>query len=359
MPAYELVSFNYYFIGSIQFSSGCPFTCEFCDIPGLYGRVPRMKRPEQIIAELDKLIACGLETSVYFVDDNFIANRRAVRELIPHLITWQERHSFPISFAFEATLNIAKYDDLLANLRDAGFTGIFCGIETPEPEALRQMSKEQNMMVPILEAVDRLNSYGMEVIAGMIIGLDTDNPDTLHLVTTFIEQSNIPMLTVNLLQALPRTPLWDRLKRENRLSDDPNRESNVVFKMPYDETIAIWRACLEHAYDPVRLFRRYDYQIHRTFPHRRKRPPRPEQLTLRNLKRGFSMLFKVCWKLGVQADYRKAFWSYAWPRFKEGRIEQIIATGIIAKHLITFSRKACAGELNASHYSSKLREVGS
>ena len=145
VPAYELVSFNYYFIGSIQFSSGCPFTCEFCDIPGLYGRVPRMKRPEQIIAELDKLVACGLETSVYFVDDNFIANRRAVRELIPHLIAWQERKSFPLSFAFEATLNIAKYDDLLANLRDAKFTGIFCGIETPEPEeALRHMSKEQN-----------------------------------------------------------------------------------------------------------------------------------------------------------------------------------------------------------------------
>jgi radical SAM superfamily enzyme YgiQ (UPF0313 family) len=355
VPAYELVSFNYYFIGSIQFSSGCPFTCEFCDIPGLYGRVPRMKRPEQIIAELDKLVACGLETSVYFVDDNFIANRRAVRELIPHLIAWQERKSFPLSFAFEATLNIAKYDDLLANLRDAKFTGIFCGIETPEPEALRHMSKEQNMMVPILDAVDRLNSYGIEVIAGMIIGLDTDNPGTLAHVTAFIEQSNIPMLTVNLLQALPRTPLWDRLKAENRLSEDERLESNVVFKMPYDETIAIWRACLQHAYDPVRLFRRYDYQIHHTYPHRRKLPPRPGQLTLRNLKRGLAMLFKVCWKLGVRADYRKAFWSYAWPRFKEGRIEEIIATGIIAKHLITFSRKACAGELNASHYSAKVR----
>jgi radical SAM superfamily enzyme YgiQ (UPF0313 family) len=356
IPAYELVSFEYYFIGSIQFSSGCPFTCEFCDIPGLYGRVPRMKRPEQIIAELDKLRACGLETSVYFVDDNFIANRRAVRELIPHLIAWQELHSFPLSFAFEATLNIAKYDDLLANLRDAYFTGIFCGIETPEPEALRHMSKEQNMMVPILEAVDRLNKYGMEVIAGMIIGLDTDNPGTEARITTFIEQANIPMLTVNLLQALPRTPLWDRLKGENRLSDDDGRESNVVFKMPYDQTIATWRACLEYAYDPARLFRRYDYQIRHTYPHRRKRPPRPGQLTVRNLKRGLSMLFKVCWKLGVLADYRKAFWSYAWPRLREGRIEEIIATGIISKHLITFSRKACAGELNASHYSSKLRQ---
>jgi radical SAM superfamily enzyme YgiQ (UPF0313 family) len=355
VPAYELVSFSYYFIGSLQFSSGCPFTCEFCDIPGLYGRVPRMKKPEQVIAELDKLVACGLTTSVYFVDDNFIANRRAVRELIPHLIKWQERNSFPLSFAFEATLNIANYDDLLADLRDASFTGIFCGIETPELEALKQMQKKQNLTLPILEAVDKLNSYGMEVVAGMIIGLDTDSAETASRVTAFIEQSNIPMLTVNLLQALPKTPLWDRLEREGRLTDDPACESNVVFKLPYEETVATWRTCLEYAYDPATLFRRYEYQIKRTYPHRRKRPQRPDQLTWANVKRGLSMLFKVCWKLGVVADYRRQFWGYAWPRFKEGRIGEIIGTGIIAKHLITFSRKACAGELNASHYSAKVR----
>jgi radical SAM superfamily enzyme YgiQ (UPF0313 family) len=355
IPAYELVSFKYYFIGSIQFSSGCPFTCEFCDIPGLYGRVPRMKKPEQIIAELDKLRDCGLATSVYFVDDNLIANRRALRELIPHLIKWQERNLFPFVFAFEATLNIANYDDLLAGMRDAGFTGIFCGIETPELEALKQIQKKQNLTLPILEAVDKLNSYGMEVVAGMIIGLDTDSPETASRVTAFIEQSNIPMLTVNLLQALPKTPLWDRLEREGRLTDDPAVESNVVFKRPYAETVATWRTCLEYAYDPATLFRRYAYQIERTYPHRRKRPPRPGQLTWANVKRGLTMLFKVCWKLGVIADYRRQFWSYAWPRFKEGRIEEVIGTGIIAKHLITFSRKACAGELNASHYSAKVR----
>jgi radical SAM superfamily enzyme YgiQ (UPF0313 family) len=356
IPAYELVKLEYYFLGSIQFSSGCPFTCEFCDIPGLYGRVPRLKRPEQIIAELDKLRACGLSTAVYFVDDNFIANRRAVRELLPHLIAWQERNSFPLVFTCEATLNIAKYEDLLAQLRAAYFVGIFCGIETPEPEALRQMSKEQNMRVPILEAVDRLNAYGMEVIGGMIVGLDTDTDVTPSRIIEFIDRSNIPMLTLNLLQALPQTPLWDRLARDNRITEDEGLESNVVFKMPYHKTIAMWRACLEHAYDPDRLFARYDYQVRRTFPNRRPRP-RTGQLTLKNLKLGVSMLAKVCWKLGVVADYRRAFWGYAWPRLKEGRIEDIITTGIIAKHLITFSRKACAGELNASHYSPKVRET--
>ena len=269
IPAYELVSFEYYFIGSIQFSSGCPYTCEFCDIPGLYGRVPRLKTPGQLIAELNKLRDCGLDSQVYFVDDNLIANRRAVRELLPHLIAWQERNSFPFQFACEATLNIAKYDDLLADLRAACFTTIFCGIETPEPEALRAMAKGQNMMVPMLTAVERLNGYGLEVVAGMILGLDTDNVATESRITAFIDQSQIPFLTLNLLQALPRTPLWDRLKREDRIVDDEGRESNVVFKMPYDETVRMWRRCLEHAYDPRRLFARYDEQSHRTLPNRR------------------------------------------------------------------------------------------
>jgi hopanoid C-2 methylase len=355
IPAYELVSFDYYFIGSIQFSSGCPFVCEFCDIPGLYGRVPRLKRPERIIAELDKLVACGLSTTVYFVDDNFIANRRAVRELLPHLIAWQERNSFRLGFVCEATINIAKYEDLLALLREAYFVGMFCGIETPEPDALRGMSKEQNMVVPILDAVERLNAHGMEVIAGVIVGLDTDTAETASRIIEFIDRSEIPMLTINLLQALPRTPLWDRLARENRIVEDETRESNVVFKMPYDDTVALWRACLDHAYDPQRLFQRYDRQISRTYRNRRPRPRAPGQLTVKNVRRGLSMFLKVCWKLGVVADYRRHFWAYAWPRLKEGRIEDVIGTGIIAKHLIAFSRKASAGELNASNYSSRLR----
>ena len=355
IPAYELVSFDHYFIGSMQFSSGCPYECEFCDIPALYGRVPRYKSPERVIAELDKLRACGLSTAVYFVDDNFIANRRAARELIPHLIAWQERNSFPLSFAFEATLNIAKYEDLLKEMRAACFTAIFCGVETPEPAALQLMSKEQNLMLPILEAVRRLNAHGMEVIAGMIVGLDGDTPETKDRIIEFVEQSHIPMLTLNLLQALPRTPLWDRLHRENRISDDESLESNVVFKLPYEQTIDIWRASVQHAYDPARLYERYDYQTRHTFPNRRPRPRSPDQVSAKNVRRGLRMLVKICWKLGVVADYRKVFWAFAWPRLKKGKIENVVSIGILTKHLITFARKAASGELNASHYSSKLR----
>ena len=316
IPAYELVSFDYYFIGSIQFSSGCPYTCEFCDIPGLYGRVPRLKRPEQIIAELDKLRACGLSSLVYFVDDNFIANRRAVRELIPHLIAWQERNSFPLMFTCEATLNIAKYEDLLADLRAAYFTGIFCGVETPEPEALRQMSKQQNMMLPMLTAVERLNAFGLEVIAGMIVGLDTDTAATEASIIAFIEQSQIPMLTLNLLQALPRTPLWDRLKRDNRISEEEGRESNVVFKMPYEQTVAhlarMPRACLRSA-AAVRALR-LPVAPHLAEPAAASARPAHRQEPQARPRHAGQGLLEARGRRRLPAD----FWAFAWPRLKTG-----------------------------------------
>ena len=232
MPAYELAQIDRYLLGSIQFSSGCPYQCEFCDIPALYGRVARYKTPEQVCAELDKLVACGLSTSVYFVDDNFIANKRAVREMLPHLIEWQKRNGYPLLLSCEATLNIAKRPEILELMREAHFTTIFCGIETPDPEALKSISKEHNMMVPMLGAIETLNGFGMEVVSGIIIGLDTDTPDTGKHLLEFVEQSQIPMLTMNLLQALPRTPLWDRLKREQP-ADRGRRRPRIQRRVPH------------------------------------------------------------------------------------------------------------------------------
>ena len=158
---------------------GCPYQCEFCDIPGLYGRNPRLKTPQQIIAELDKMRECGIADTVYFVDDNFIGNRKAALDLLPHLIEWQKRTGYVATrFACEATLNIAKRPEILEKMREAAFITIFCGIETPDPDALKAMHKDHNMMVPILEGVRTINSYGMEVVSGIIMGLDTDKPGT-------------------------------------------------------------------------------------------------------------------------------------------------------------------------------------
>ena len=220
VPAYELAEIPRYFIGSVQYSSGCPYQCDFCDIPGLYGRNPRLKTPAQVVAELDKLVACGIGDAIYFVDDNFIGNRKAALDLLPHLIAWQQRQGYRIRLACEATLNIAKRPEILSLMREAYFVTIFCGIETPNPEALKAISKDHNMMVPILDAIKTLNGFGMEVVSGIILGLDTDTPETGRHLIDFIEQSKIPLLTINLLQALPKTPLWDRLAREGRLIED-------------------------------------------------------------------------------------------------------------------------------------------
>jgi hopanoid C-2 methylase len=355
-PAYELTQVNRYFLGSIQFSSGCPYQCEFCDIPGLYGRVPRLKSPEQIVLELDMLLAQGVNNAVYFVDDNFIANRRAVKELLPHLIAWQKRNGYAVSFACEATLNIARTPDLLAMMREAGFDTVFCGIETPEPEALKAMSKAHNMMVPILEGVETLNAYGMEVVSGIILGLDTDTADSGERILEFIEASHIPMLTINLLQALPQTPLWDRLKRTGRLIDDEERESNVDFLLPYNEVVAMWRDTMARAYDPATLFARYEHQVQTTYANRFPRPASPQRASLSNIAMGLSMLAKILWKVGVRSDYRRAFWAFAWPKLKQGQIESVIQAGLISRHLIRFAREASAGTMNASHYSAKLRD---
>ncbi len=353
-PAYELVPLTKYFIGSIQFSSGCPYQCEFCDIPALYGRNPRLKTPEQITAELDKLLECGLLGAVYFVDDNFIGNRRAVLELLPHLVEWQKRNGFALQFACEATLNIAKRPEILSMMRDAYFTTVFCGIETPDHDALKAMSKSHNMMVPILESVQALNSYGMEVVSGIILGLDTDKLSSGETILEFIEQSQIPMLTINLLQALPRTPLWDRLKRENRLLDDERRDSNVDFHLPYDQVVSMWRDCMARAYRPEKLFARFEHQVRETYPNRLQPPNSPQRVSWPNIKRGFTMLAKIIWNVGVFSDYRREFWKFSGPRLVRGDIERVISVGLVAHHLILFARGAASGRQTASYYSTRL-----
>ena len=256
IPAYGLIPLGQYLIGSIQFSSGCPYRCEFCDIPALYGRQPRLKTAEQILAELDAMMAQpAMPQTIYFVDDNFIGNRKAARELLPHLVQWQKDRGFPLAFACEATLNIAKQTEILELMQAASFVNVFVGIETPDVDALKSMRKEQNAKVPILESIRTLNSYGLEVTSGIILGLDTDTEGTADRLIEFIEASQIPVLTINLLQALPKTPLWDRLAGEGRITDDTTLESNVRFLRPYDEVVASWRRCIAHAYEPERLYR--------------------------------------------------------------------------------------------------------
>ncbi|MFW6359119.1 MAG: B12-binding domain-containing radical SAM protein, partial [Chroococcales cyanobacterium] len=355
-PAYHLLNLNQYFLANIQFSSGCPYRCEFCDIPELYGRSPRLKSPEQVLQELDAIIAAGNPGAVYFVDDNFVGNRKAVMELLPHLIDWQKRNGYPIQFACEATLNLAQSPKLLEMMREAYFCTVFCGIETPETDALQSISKQHNLSMPILDAIKTLNSYGMEVVSGIIMGLDTDTPDTADRIIEFIRLSNIPMLTINLLHALPRTPLWRRLEREGRLVSDEKRESNVKFLMPYEQVIEMWQRCITTAYDPEFLYERFAYNIEHTYANRIKVPNSPARTSKENIRKGLTILTNILLKVGVFSHYRRTFWKMAYPKLKEGKIENLLHVGLVAHHLIQFAQECAIGAESASFYSQKLRQ---
>jgi radical SAM superfamily enzyme YgiQ (UPF0313 family) len=356
-PAYRLVPLRRYFIANIQFSSGCPYTCEFCDIPALYGRNPRLKTPQQVLAELDEIAASGA-TAVYFVDDNFIGNQKAALELLPHLVEWQRRHDYPLRLACEATLNLAKNERVLELMREAGFVTVFCGIETPEPRALRAMSKDQNLRMPVVEAVRRLNAYGVEVVSGIIIGLDTDDEATGRRILEFIEASHIPMLTINILYALPKTPLWNRLAAEGRLVEDHGRESNIAFKLPYETVLTMWRQCIAEAYAPDAVYARFAYNQRHTYPNRKAFPPNAARASWRNVAMGLAMLGRILWRIGVRGDYRRTFWRMARPALRSGAIEQLIHVSVVSHHLIQFTRDCARGAGEASFYAADRQRNG-
>ena len=357
IPAYDLIPLKKYLMLTLQFSSGCPYLCEFCDIPNLYGRQPRLKTAAQITAELDAMRQQkGHPPVVYFVDDNFVGNRKAAKDMLPHLVAWQKQHGYPMSFACEATLNIAKQPETLALMRESSFLGIFVGIETPEADALKAMRKNQNVAVPMMESIKTLNDYGLEVTSGIILGLDTDSDDTEARLKDFIEVSHIPMLTINLLQALPKTPLWDRLKVAGRLSDDSTLESNVRFLRPYDDVVSMWRRCIAYANDPERLFARFHHQVESTYVNRMITPARGK-LTWANLSSALVLAFRVMLHIGVLSDYRKPFWRAARHALRRGQIDAVLGMGFIAHHLIQFTREALRGEQNASYYSTKMRQA--
>ena len=356
IPAYHLLNLNQYFIANVQFSSGCPYRCEFCDIPELYGRNPRLKSPQQVLAELDAMLAAGNPGAVYFVDDNFVGNRRAVMELLPHLIEWQKKNGYPVQFACEATLNLAQSPKLLEMMREAYFGTVFCGIETPDPDALKSIAKDQNLSLPILDAIKTLNSYGLEVVSGIILGLDTDTPETCDRILDFIRVSQIPMLTINLLYALPKTPLWRRLEQEGRLNFEEGRESNVEFLMPYEQVLRMWQRCITIAYEPEFLFERFAYQCEHTYPNRIKPPKSAARVNKENVRRGLVMMAKLFWHAGVISSYRDTFWKMAKPEIKKGKIERLLSIGLVAHHLIEFTKECSRGIESASFYSQRVRK---
>jgi radical SAM superfamily enzyme YgiQ (UPF0313 family) len=231
---------------------------------------------------------------------------------------------------------------------------MFVGIETPEADALDAIKKGHNNAVPMLESIRVLNSYGLEITSGIILGLDSETADTEQRLRDFIDLSNIPMLTINLLQALPKTPLWDRLKRDGRLLDDDSRESNVVFLRPHDEVVGMWRRSIAYANDPERLFARFRHQVEATYVNRKVTPAKGK-LTGANLRGGAVMAWRTLLHICILSDFRKPFWRMAKHALKHGQIDGLLGAAFMGYHLIQFTREALRGDQNASYYSAKKR----
>jgi radical SAM superfamily enzyme YgiQ (UPF0313 family) len=307
VPHFRLAELERYSAMSVQYSRGCPFQCEFCDIIEIYGRVPRTKTNEQVIAELDALLATGWRGLVFIVDDNFIGNKRNVRLLLPDLIEWSERHGRPFSFITEASVNLAEDDALLEMMRRANFRRVFLGIETPVEESLKEAQKGQNTRRDLLESVRKIQSYGMEVMAGFIVGFDSDPEDIFERQINFIRESAIPLAMVGLLTALPDTQLWRRLKREGRLlkeSSGNNTEASLNFvpRMDTARLVEGYKRILSTIYSPAEYYKRaLDCLSHLT------QGPEPRRGRLTSDVAAFARIAIV---LGVIDGARMEFWRY-------------------------------------------------
>lgn len=260
VPRYDLINLNHYGSVSLQFSRGCPFDCEFCDITQIYGRVPRTKDGDQLLEEIDTLYECGWRGSIFLVDDNFIGNKRSVKELLPKLISWQKEHGYPFAFYTEASVNLADMPDLMDGMAEAGFEMVFLGLETPDPEVLRRTNKGQNVREGhpsyLLDAVRKIQHHGMEVSAGFIIGLDGESTNGFDAQIDFIQKAGIPTAMIGLLTALKGTRLYHRLKGEGRLLRESSGNNvsaalNFIPEMPQDVLLAGYKRVLNHLYDPA------------------------------------------------------------------------------------------------------------
>ena len=263
VPRFDLLDLSHYLAMTVQYSRGCPFSCEFCDIIELYGQVPRVKTTEQILAELEVLYAAGWRGPVDFIDDNFIGNKKAVKKFLPPLIEWQKERGFPFRFQTEASINISDDAELLKMMRAANFLAVFIGIESPDSETLVFAQKRQNTRRSLTDSVHRVYDAGIYVVAGFIIGFDTEKDSVADTMIDAIEAMSIPVAMVGLLFALQDTQLSRRLRKEGRMlpleankGDQCTGGLNFVTLRPRLEILDDYRTVLKRLYAPENFFGR-------------------------------------------------------------------------------------------------------
>jgi radical SAM superfamily enzyme YgiQ (UPF0313 family) len=272
-PRFDLIDVRAYDSMALQYSRGCPYNCEFCDIIEMFGRRQRVKAPGQFLREMEAVEAAGFRGPLFIVDDNFIGNRGKTKELLRAVAAWQQQHGFPFTLSTEASIDLAQDDELLHLLVAAGFDMVFVGIETPDEQTLAFTQKSQNLKAGILESVRKIQDHGIEVTGGFIVGFDTDPPDIFDRQIAFVQEAGIPMAMVGLLTALPNTQLARRLRAEGRLLHDSTGNNthtlrlNFVPHMPEDQLIDGYKRVLRTLYSPRNYFRRCSTLLRRLPPH--------------------------------------------------------------------------------------------
>lgn len=309
VPRFDLLDLNAYIEMSVQFSRGCPFQCEFCDIIVLYGRKSRTKTPVQLLAELQALYDLGWRKSVFMVDDNFIGNKRNVKLLLRELGPWMAEHNYPFRLSTEASVDLAQDEELLDLMVHANFTAVFLGIETPDTESLAMTQKFQNTRNSLVESVQTINRKGLSVMAGFILGFDGEKSGAGDRIIEFVEATAIPKAMFGMLHALPNTALWHRLEKEGRLLDSSQDLSgqqmglmNFIPTRPIEALAREYASCFWELYEPSRY-------LSRVYRHFMNMQPAPH-------KRPFQMLewvelravLTICWRQGIKRSTRGQFW---------------------------------------------------
>jgi len=309
VPRYDLLDLDAYLEMSVQFSRGCPFQCEFCDIIVLYGRKPRTKTPKQLLSELQTLYDLGWRRSVFVVDDNFIGNKRNVKLMLRELGPWMAEHKFPFRLATEASVDLAQDQELLDLMIAANFTSVFLGIETPDTDSLAFTQKLQNTRSSLVESVQTINAAGLSVMAGFILGFDGEQPGAGKRIIDFVEATAIPKAMFGMLQALPNTALWKRLQQEGRLLEEVGETyghqmtlTNFIPTRPPAELAREYVSCFWELYEP----RRYLARVHRHFMAMKPAPHKTPFQMLKLIE--MRALLIIFWRQGIKRNTRWQFW---------------------------------------------------
>jgi len=307
IPLWSLINMKNYSSMNVQYSRGCPFNCEFCDIILLNGHTPRTKGREQLLAELEELYRRGWRWGVFIVDDNFIGNKKKLKlEILPAIIEWRKGKKYPFPLSTEASINLADDEELMKLMVDAGFNTVFIGIETPNEESLVECAKSQNQNRDLVASIKKIQNYGFEVQGGFIVGFDSDPLSIFKSQISFIQKSGIVTAMVGLLSAPPGTRLFQRLKKENRLikvftGNNTDCSLNFIPKMNYETLINGYKHILNTIYSPKHYYERVKTFL-REYKPRGKTASRLQSHHIR-------AFFKSIWFLGIREKGRRYYWK--------------------------------------------------